>query len=388
MAGYSINQILNTLVVAKSVSRIAATTDQMLNLFGMQPGGFAERRTGHRKFNYDVFNDARSVSLGRAPGTPAGTARRNPVGTVAGYFPRFYEKLPLLAEEIHNFRAIGGPTSVYDEAGRDYLAKQEKFMGQRVANARKVLLGGMLRGNLYGHKNGDDVYWNFTSTSAAFTVNYQMDSGNTNQLNMSGGPGTNIIDVAWSNSTANIPNHLAGIDSALQSQVGSRLDLIICRGGMWQNCINNDYCVSQAGVANTPFITFERQVGTGSNGKPLTQKLGRLAAVPYVTFIITDEGLDLGTQANTTPDTTASYTPYIGTNNFWFGPNPSEDFFEMILGSEPINEGPNMPEVVRFGMHSWITRTFDPTGYALYTLDNALATNYVPLSNGYATSVF
>lgn len=371
----SFNQVLNTRVVAKSVSRVAATTDSMLNFFGMQPGGFAEEKKGHRQVSVDIYNDARTVALGRTPGAQAGTARRNKVGTINVTFPRMYEKLPLLSEEIHNIRRIGGPVNEFDEAGADYLSKQQRYMGQRAANFRKVLLGGMIRGVVYSHQSGDDIYWDYTSSNAMATIDYQIPANNKNQCN-------GIIDTRWDLSSANIPLHLANLDNAAQSGPGSRIDVAICRGAMWQNIINNDYVVSQAGVANRPFTEYRREIGTGSNGKPLTLKTGVLSCAPFITWIITDEGLELGTQAS------PSYTPYIGANDVWFGPDPNKDLFGMLVGSEPISEGPAKPQQVRMGLHSWIAETWDPTGYVLFSVDNCLPVPYVPASMFYATVVF
>ena len=329
------NQILGTRIVSKSVSRVAATSDSVLNFFGMQPGGFAEEKKGHRQISVDIFNDARTVAVGRTPGAPAGTARRQKVGTINATMARMNEKLPLLAEEIHNLRRIGGPTSEFDEAGASYLAKQQRYMGQRAANFRKVLLGGMIRGKLYSHASGDDIYWDYTSSGAQATIDYQIPANNKNQCN-------SIIDVSWANPGANIPAHLAALDNAAQSGPGSRIDIAMCRGSMWQNIINNDYVVSQAGVANRPFQEFRRDIGTGSNGKPLTLKTGVLSCAPFITWIITDEGLELGTQASPT------YTPYIGTNDVWFGPDPNSDLFAMLIGSEPVSDGPGQTPKVHY----------------------------------------
>jgi hypothetical protein len=74
----------------------------------MQSGGFAEEKKGHRQVSVDIFNDSRTVALGRTPSSAAGVARRNVVGTINVTFPRMNEKLPLNAEEIHNIRQIGG----------------------------------------------------------------------------------------------------------------------------------------------------------------------------------------------------------------------------------------------------------------------------------------
>lgn len=378
----SIAEILSTKVTTKAVSRVAAATSRILTLFQMNPGGANERSQGYRRFGYDIFNDARSVAIARAPGATSGTVRRQAVGRVDGTFPRVAEKLPLLLEELHNFRRIGGQMAEFDNGGQEFIRRQQRFMGQRVANFRLLSLGGMMRGKMYAHRtdSGDDIYYDFTSSSALHTVDWQIPAGNLSQLDMLGAG--SIIGTSWDNPVADIPGDLLQIDKAFQVLCGSRLEFAVCGSTMWNNIINNDYVISQAGTSNTAFEIIQREDGVSENGMPRTTMLGRLRAVPWLTWHITNEGLDVGTQASTT------YTPFVGDNNVWFGPQPNPDYMEMLLGSEPVSEGPNLPATERFGMHAYNVNTYDPAGYVLHTLDNALPALYVPKATAYGTCVF
>jgi len=380
----SLHEILSTKVTTRVVSREAGANKYLLRLFGMEPGGSAERQVGHRQFGYDIFNDTRTVAQGRAPGSSAGTVRRQAVGRVDGVFPRFYEKLPLLAEELHNLRAIGAPNNVYDERGVQYVLKQQRFMGQRVGNTRLAMLAGMIRNSFYGFKYGDDIWYDFSASSGSgvqqFQVDWKMPSANMSQVNYTGGG--NLITTSWANPAADIPKHLRDINAALQSSTGTTLDLIICPADTWGYVISNDNVQAQAGISNPPFTQYERAVGTDSEGRPQTVIVGRIAAVPWIQWIITNEGVKIGAPGSET------FTQFVENGKFWYGPNPSTNYFEMLLGSEPVNEGYGSPETVRYGMAAWTKLVDDPAGRMLFTLDNAIPANYIPAASGYATAVF
>lgn len=374
----SIAEVLSTRVTTRVVRQQAGVNRFLLQRFGFQPGGPAERTVGHRQFGYDIFNDTRTVSSARAPAAPSATVTRQKVGRVDGVFPRFREHLPLPSEEIHNYRVLGGPASVYDERGIQYITRQQRFMGQRLGNNRSLLLTGMMRGgHLYGHRNGDDLYYNFTPTNAAWDMDWQMPAANKDQLNMLGAG--NIIDVPWSSPSANIPLHLRNINAALNINVGTNLNLVITPTNVWSYVTDNDHVQAQAGTSNPPFTTQERVIGTDpGTGLPQTVIIGRIAAVPWVDFLVTNEGIKVGQPGSET------FQQFVPDDYMWFGPNPTPEFFEMLLGDEPVNEGPNMQESVKAGAYAYTERTTDPAGYKLHTGDNCIPANYVPASNGYA----
>lgn len=376
----SLAELLSTKMTARAVSQVAACTSELLNFFGFQGNdpksdGRNVRRVGHRTVGYDIFNDARTIGGGRAPGTSAGTIRRNPVGRVEVTFPRMYEKLPLLHDELHNFRKIGGPSNEYDEAGKDYIMKQQRFMGQRAANFRLALVAGMMRGGaLYGHVSGDDVYYNFNSSGATFTIDWKIPAGNKSQLNMTGGG--NILGD-WSSASTDIPGQLAQINAAFQYLCGTSLKNIIINSKTWQYILNNTNVQKQAGTSATPFETFKREVGMGSNGRPLATQHATLRGAPFYDFMITDAVIETGPLGNTTVE------KLIPDGYAWFGPEPDSNICEMLLGSEPVNEGYGKQTSVQYGSYAWTKEVDDPAGVFMYTLDNALPAWYIPNAMAY-----
>ena len=230
------------------------------------------------------------------------------------------------------------------------------------------------------HESGDDWYFTFASAGSQLQVSHQMPAGNKSQLDMLGGG--DIIDVSWDNPTADIPKHLGEIDAAFQQLYGGRLENVICQSAVWQNVIKNDHVASQAGIANTPFSIFQREVGSREDGSPLAVSVGELSCRPGVRFYITDEGLDLGAPGS------EAFSKYVGDNSAIFMPSPNSGVYSMQLGSEPIAEFDGGPKSVRVGLSSWAKESANPTVTEIFALDNALAINHIPNSTAYGTVVF
>lgn len=384
----SIDQLLSVTYTTKAISRVAAATNSVMRKFGMQGGppgsnirGANVTTVGHRLFGYDIFNDTRKVGRSTAPGAPAGVSKRNPVGRVNGTFPRMHDSLIMPAEEIHNRRVIGGSSSVFDERGANYITRQQRFLGQMAGNFRSMLVGGMMRGALYAHQTSDGVYYDYTSTLANWTIDWQIPAGNKTQGNALGAG--NIVDVSWLNPQANIPKQIGALNAASQQLSGARIDLMICNAYTWDLIMNNDYVIQNAGSSSTAFEYLRRETGVAENGKPYTVIEAQIKAVPWLTILITDEGLDLGD-----PNGTATYTKFIPDGYVWLGPNPDPQIMEMLEGDEPIAEGPNMAIQVKAGLAAWSYNSWNPTATQLLVLDNAMPALYIPNTTFYLQVVF
>lgn len=381
MAVASIQQMLSVTYTSKAISRVAASSNFIQREFGMQPGGPNENRVGHRRFSYDVFNDTRKVGRSVAPGQPAAISTRNPVGVVSNTFPRMHDSMVLMLDEIHNYRAIGGPNQVYDERGAKYITRQQRFLGQKAGNFRSLLVGGMLRGQLYAHSGGGtNIYYDYTSTSNIWSLDYKISAGNKTQLNMLGDG--DIIDLSWDNSAANIPAHLGKINAAFQQLVGSSLQLCIVNNVTWNWIVNNDYVIQNSGSVSSPFDIWSRKEGESENGRAYTVQTASLKAFPLCRFIITDEGLDLGAPGS------EAYTKFIPDGYAWFGPEPDPDYFEMLLGDEPISRGPNMEAELMAGLNAWTVNNHNPTSIQMFVLDNPMPALYVPDATAWGQVIF
>ena len=377
----SIHDILRPLTLTKVVSRIAASTQTLLQFMQMQPGGANEQFVGHgREGSYNIFNNVRAAGLGRAPGTAAARRARQQVGRVPFVYPRMHEEVWLLAEEVHNISRISDPR-MRDEAGKDYIRNQMRPPAQRAGNWRTMMCVGMLRDSLYVVESGDDWYFQYASSGNTFRVNFQMPAGNKTQLDMTGGG--SIIDTSWDNPAANIPLHCQNINAAFQELNGGRLSDIHCTATVWNHVMTNDFVAAGAGIANPPFTQFERKVGAGPDGAPVNEYVAQVNSVPGVMWHVSDDGLDIGAPGS------ESFTKHWETDAAVFMMDPgTPGVYTMYQGSEPIAEYDNGPESVKIGLSSWSKKSANPTGTEIFTLDNALAVNHIPDSVAYGTVVY
>jgi hypothetical protein len=354
----------------------------------MQPGGSNERYFGHGRYGqYHVFDDSRQTGKGRTPGSAAARSSRQAMKAISFTYPRMHDSVQLLAEELHNLGRIDDPAQ-RDVAGKDMIMRQTAVLNQKAANWRIAMTVGMLRDQLYLHAEGDDVFPNYTSTSATQQINFRVPAGNKSQLNMTDRSATSIfsasiIDVPWSSAGANIPEHFAKINQARAVQgVGPVTDVHL-NSVTWNYLVNNDYLSAMAGIANPPFELFTRESGTRPDGTPKHEYLGRFNALPGMTFHISDEGLELWDAANDVFTFTRHWSD--GMVILMGDPRARADAFTCYQGSEPIAEYDGGPETVRVGLSAWSVKKINPTATEIYVLDNALPVNHDPYSVCIAT---
>lgn len=379
----ALQQILPPNVVTRVVTRQAAVSDWLQNLFGVQPGGVNEVYEGHgREGAYTIFDNTRTVAQGRAPGTAHAVGSAQGVGRVAYTYPRMHDSIALLAETLHNLGRIDNPT-LRDGAYDDMIARQEKFLGQKAGNWRKALLVGALRDSLYLVRDGENEYVNFANVSGkSRQVNMQMPAGNKTQLDMLGDG--NIINASWATATTDIPGHLGQINAAFQELCGGHLAACVCTTKVWNNIIKNDVVAAIHGSANPPFKVLERESLDPQLANTMRNVYRAVLNVyPDITWYITDEGIDIGAPGSET------FTKMIGVNEVLFvGSEPTNGVVTVYQGSEPIAEYDGAPESVKVGMAAWMYKQSNPTRTNMVVLDNALPVLHVPKAIAYGTVIF
>ena len=381
----ALQSLLSPQTLTKVISRQAATSSWLLNLFGIQPGGGSILNFGHgREGSYHIYNNVRTIGQLTAPGTAA--ARRNPqgVGKVSFTYPRMHDSTSMLAEMLHNLGRINDPRT-RDTAGADMLRRQTKTLAQLAANFRLAQLVGTLRDSLYIKQTGDAAYFDFAASGGGAQIGQQaarMPAGNKAQLNMLGAG--DIIDASWATATTDIPGHLGKINAAFQQLCGGHLSGIVCGTKVWNAVINNEHVAAVHGSANAPFMVLERAALDPSVGSTqLNVYRARLNVYPDIIFYITDEGLDVGAPGSET------FTKYVGDNYALFlGHEPNDDVIGCYQGSEPIAERDGGPEDVKVGMASWSVKRSNPTSTDLFVLDNSLVVNHIPASTAYGEVIF
>lgn len=386
MPGYL--DILRPNLFTQVVKQVVADSDWILGFMGFEPGGRNEVFEGHgREGIYHVWDDPRTAAKGRAPGTPAAKSAKQAMKAVPFTYPRMHDSISLLAEFFHNIGRIGDPVT-RDEAGKDMIMRQTQVLLKKAANWRVAMTVGMLRDQLYYHESGDDWHLSYTSGSAIMQNNFRVPAGNKSQLNMTTRAsvsvhGANIIDVPWSSPGANIPRHFALINKARAAQGLGPVRNVLGGSLLWQYLAQNDFLVTQAGIANAPFEYYERDASTRPDGTKVHRYLGRFKALPGVDFHIADTGLELWDGSAFT------FTPHFpDTMALMMGDPDDAGKYKIMQGSEPIAEYDGGPESVKVGLASWSKKTSNPTATEVFVLDNALAVPHDPYDLIPATVVF
>lgn len=361
MTGRSIAEILAPESILERFSRFELPGTSLSRLLGFNIADFMNPQpTGAvvdhplRTGSYDIFDITRRVATGRTPGASPSDQKPQKSGTVQFTIPRAAERITLEYEKLTNQRVLGGPSVVPDRNGLRYIDSQMQYLAQRFANIVELQAAAMLRGSYTFRANGDDLEQAFTGGET--TINFQIPSGNLDQLNMQGGG--NIIGASWATASTDIPKHVLDINAAMLELTGMGLEHIVCRGQTWNNVINNDKVKAQAGTAATPFETIERR----SAG----EFTARLRALPWITWHIVDYGLELWNGS------TYAWTNLIEDDHVMFLPQPSPAWVEYIRGGEMVVEGPNGPKSFQQGFYMYSYERHEPAGVVLSAVFNGL----------------
>lgn len=343
-------QVLQPSVVNGVVSELKLHNTRLQEFFG---AAGATQMSG-RYFAWDIFNASREVAGGRSPGTAPSRIARQKVGTVQGQFPRVHESLPLLYEQIHNQRALGGLS--VDRGGEQYILKQEQYLAQRLANHLEYQFAGMIRGHFYFTQVGDDLIPSLDS--GAIDVDYKIPAGNTEGCDMVGDG--DILGGAWQTSSTDIEGELLALNDAMEKLSGLPLEHVWINALDWKYILQNTKLQAAAGTSNRIFETFERR---GQN-----DLVARLAAIPWLEWHITSGVLNLN----------GTRTSLIPRGKALFCPTPSPEWIQVGEGSEIVIEYPGATPTERFGSYSWAEPTTKPAGYELTNVCNRLPFLYVP----------
>jgi hypothetical protein len=374
--------IFTPVVLTKVISERVEASGHYLRHHGLQPGGPHETNMGHGRIGaYHIFNNTLKTASGRAPGTAASRLNPQTASKVPFEYPRQFSSIPLLAEQINNFGRIDDPAT-RDKAGAKMISLQTNYLAQLAANWRTAMLVGVLRDSLFYVVDGDSWYWQYTNAGGATQIPTQMPAGNKAQLNMLGGG--NLITASWATETTDIPGQLMNIHAAFQQLTGAGLMECQTTVAQWNNVIKNDYVQASHGTANPPFDIISKETGRGPDGKPYTTMKARLNFMPWVEWLITDEGLMLGKPGEET------YQKHIPANTVIFRGTPvvGNSDIECYIAGEPVAEYDGGPKTEKFGLNAWSRELANPTVTEIFSLDNALVVNQVPRNTAIGTVQF
>lgn len=359
----SLPEILAPAAIQDRVNRVKVNNTRLQRLF--QSGFTANvpselvRDKGGRNAVWDIYDDIREVADGSIPGTAPQLAARRPVGQVRVTYPRNHQSIPLLYEQIHNLRAIGGPSLDIDRNGVRTIEDEIQTSVQRITNAREAQLGGMIRGAMYYSFSGNRLVPSYTSGD--LTIDWQVPAGNKSTLDMLGTGA--IIDAVWSTAGTDIPKHLYAIDAAFQKLHGRRLRNVLVDGTTWNWVQSNTAVRNLAGSANRVFETLEQTPDDEADFVAV------LAGIPWIKWHVLNSSLSInGTDTPVVPAARAVFLPAI-----------ERTWYEYWNGSEPVVTPENMRFLgEQFGAFFYAHPTAHPAGYALVNLHNGIPCLRVP----------
>jgi len=395
MAGPTLGSFLQPQVIVDVVSRIRAGQGRIGKWLGFHYGldapergnliGPAGKETPTRSGTYRIFDRTRTVALGRAPGVGPAIVAPKEIGEVSFTCARFYEGIPLDAEQLQNLSPIMGPQSTIDQGGQSYIAEQLKFQATRFNNALECMAAGVIRGTMYLKNSGDDwipVLSAPASPAPYVTIDFKMPAGNKGQLDMLGAGA--IIDVTWANPAAKIISlHLPKIADAFVALTGYVVTDVWVSPTLWGSIILNTEVINSGGSANTPFSEFEYVRERNADGGQTAEVVAVLRGYPTLRWhIISDRLVIDGT------DSGGTLTTVLPANTALFMPEVDTEWIDLFHYGEHIAAAPGLPMVKRPSYHIWSETITRPSSILLQGLLNAIPRLRIPKALALGTVVF
>ena len=364
----SLAELMQPHAVNAVISRLRVNNQSLQKALGMEPGGTNVKvcPTG-RRMMYDVFDETREVAEARLPNAPAATIPRQPIGSVSVMIPRLAEKMPLLLDDLANMRPAGGPVDQVDDNGERHIAMQQQIVKQRVTNFREFTCAAMLRGSYTYTLTKEALIHGFTG--GAITVDFQVPAANKSQLNMLAAG--DIIGTAWDNPAAPIVRDLLAIKRALTQLTGRGLRHVYLTSIGWGFVVTNQEVQSLAGSVNNPVKEYRYDDET-------QEFVATINALPWVTFHITDNGVNLN----------GTFTTLIGDDAAAFTTELTPEVATYTEAKETVIDWVGRPPVERQGSYYWAKPNDDPAKYELRSIHNGLPSLQIPKAVCYATIDF
>tara|TARA_Y100000310_G_scaffold302852_1_gene340633 strand:+ start:342 stop:1496 length:1155 start_codon:yes stop_codon:yes gene_type:complete len=384
MAGeITIQQLMQTPVITRVVSRIRTPLSLFQNFFGMAPGQAASSNVSGRHLGWDIFDKTRLIAEGRAPGTGPATVQRKSVGHVSAVAYRAHEKITMLHEEIFRTRPLGQQFGVVDLNGQSYVNQQISYLTQRFRNSREFMISRMLRGG-FGVLQSGESWIPVELGAGTFDVDYNIPATHKAQLDL--GTGSDIIGTTWLSAGADVVGDVLAINKSFERLHGRALRHIWINSTLFGSLLSNTGLQAVGGTAYRIFDSLSARQMKSEEGIPDTGFDVVFRALPLQTFHVYDGVLNVNQLTDS--DTTANTSLFVPDTNAIFMPEPSNDWCGWINASEYVKENVMDAGNQVFGFHSWTTNVIDPAGVELKMLDNGLPVLYVPKCIAYGTVVF
>lgn len=297
MAGELVlNQAFAFEVIDGLVRLLRTTEDVLQRLYGLRRGSPNIRRLVGKTTKVDVFDNARQAlqAVMSPQDYPRGSA------SAAGKFEvtciSFAEQWLYEGEDLDHLRAIGGPSTILDELGREYLGAQLLEATRKTDRTRDVTLAALFRDQLYLKPKGNAFVPTFTSAGAV-QVPTGIPATHKNQVNGN-------ISATWLTATTNIVNDKDAVFRFAANESGVPPTWWLWNSYTWDSCIlGNTQIKNLAGTSNVLWTDSFYDPTTGV-------RMYRLAGMPEVLHIIYDGVVDLdGATVKIIPDNMVIMTP-------------------------------------------------------------------------------
>jgi len=398
MAAISLHSLLTPQVILKAVSRIRKFQGRLGRWVGFQPKRYnpdnvslegANTRQGDTRFATFRLDDVtRVVAKGRAPGTGPASVPPNPVGDVRVACARYHEKVRLLGEFLGNLSPIIGPNSQIDTGGQSYIARQTMHLAEKYNNTVELMTTGMFQDNLYFQFSGDNllpVIGAPVAPNVGVQIPFQIPAGNKNQLNLLGTG--SILSVGWNNIGAPIIKNCLQIQAAMTQLSGYQPKHFWLNSLTWYNVLLNTEVRNAAGIANTPFASYERVKEKAVDGMDQPEFAAVLTGLPWAAWHVADDVVVTGVDTDPTWSwvTGGTFVKSCPDNTCIITPEPTSDWTELYQGAEYISENAGQPMQLKRGYTFWKEWVTQPSCIELIALMNAIPLLYVPKAVAFAT---
>ena len=385
MAGeITIQQLMQTPVITRVVSRIKTPMTLMQSFFKMLPGQASSQNVSGRYLGWDIFDKTRLIAEGRAPGTGPATVHRKAVGHVSAVAYRSHEKITMLHEEIFRTRPLGQQFGIVDVNGQNYINRQLEYMTQRFRNSREFMISRLLRGG-FGVLQSGESWIPVEKGAGTFDVDYGIPASNLTTLEMGSGVSAGLIPATalWSAASTDVISQVLNINKAMERQNGRPLRHIWINSTTFNHLLSNTSLQNVAGTAYRIFDSLTARKQVSEEGIPDSGFDVVFRGLPLQTFHVYDGVLNVNQSVDS--DTAANSSMFIPDNVAVFMPDPAPDWIGYISASEFVKENimDNGKQV--YGFHSWTTNVIDPAGVELKMVDNGLPVLYVPKCIAFGT---
>lgn len=303
--GYAIQDVIGYVPLMRTIR------EQVNGLPKVLPDGFynvTDTTTGNIA-SYTKIPGERTLSKRVEYGAPSIRRDQNDIASQPVTLVHTFEHITFSPSVLMNLRAYDDYRR--QDMGRQEIARQTLMESTRIQNLRTAAITlALSKGQLWFDKDGNVLP---SSSGATLTVNFNVPSGNQNQLDVFGTGA--IINASWATATTDIPGHIRKIKKAAIKLTGYPLRYAFygedVPGYMTTNNFVKDY------LARNP----TRQDAFLASAD-LPDGLFGLTWVPvYTSFWI---------------DSSAAFQDSFQSDNVIFTPEPSPDWWGMIEGTYPV----------------------------------------------------